>query len=117
MSHKGNFKMFEVKISHGTKRYNVAFDSETIPTSEELSGKLAEITGVPSTQQKIIHKGDWILYSVRKFSIVGLYIVFSNLKVKNEKAIYLCLRFKKSNTYKTDKKKDMEKTGDTGHRQ
>ena len=47
--------MYNVTVSHGAKKHQLTFD-ET-PSSEDLSAKIEDVTGVPYSRQKLIHKG------------------------------------------------------------
>lgn len=52
--------MFKVTIAHGAKKHQLSFGDPICPicpTSEELSSKIEAVTGVPLSQQKLIHKG------------------------------------------------------------
>ena len=50
--------MFKLIVTHGLEKYKILFDT-TQPTSAELSEKLEILTGILSTKQKLIHKGNF----------------------------------------------------------
>ena len=50
--------MFKVVVSHGAKKHQLSFGDSKCPTSEELSTKIEAVTGVPFSQQRLIHKGN-----------------------------------------------------------